>query len=244
MTTRLLRLRSSLCSALGAAALGLGGAPAAFGAPVTLGPVTLAPVTLAPSAPATAALADTTGARPDRSAPTALAAADTATVAPSREGALPELHRFRLRTVQLAAGIGGGAQSVPSELLDHPHWVTGSVSPALSVSLELGTAKVRWFNELQSQPTYFYWLGSDVASLDLVHLATGVTVGGERVRVGAYGFGGVFTLGGGARLALAPWETRRGGHHGLDLRLDGLVSGGPAVRGTVMYAFTPRLHTQ
>lgn len=160
------------------------------------------------------------------------------------DAGLPELRRFRLRTVQLAAGLGGGAQSVPSELADTSNWVTGSVSPALSVSVELGSAKVRWFNELQSQPTYLYWLGSDVVSLDLAHIATGLTVGGDRVRVGAYAFGGVITLGGGARVALTPWETRRGGHHGLDLRLDGLVSGGPAVRGVVMYGFTPRLRVQ
>lgn len=157
---------------------------------------------------------------------------------------LPESPGVHTRAITLSVGGAAGFAGVPRAFgkagVDEPgYWFNASGSPAASFGWEVGSLRARFFADATTYPTYLYWVGSDVVSFDMVHLTVGGLFGSPAVRVGPEVFGGLLAAGGGVRAVVTPWMGRHGRRHGLDLRLDTLVAGGPSFRLAAMYTFTP-----
>jgi hypothetical protein len=135
-----------------------------------------------------------------------------------------------LKDVSLSAGASAGLSL---------GWVEPLVAPTLSTSVELGGEKLRWYTAIELSPTFY--LDVDDGSVFLIppvgSLAMGPTYGSETLRVGPYGYLGLYAAGAGLRAAVITKPGKRGGRHGWELRSALNVTLPPSVTTTALYSW-------
>jgi hypothetical protein len=161
----------------------------------------------------------------------------------------PDVRRSFCGRFAMAAGAAGGFSSAEAawELVGRSTDYQWSGSPAFSVACEAGTRSTGWTLAVDSAPFFFYRVPLDDGGRDrrLFHagsVTAGPFVGSDRFRVGPIATAGVWTVGGGLRAVMTPFETRQGVWHGLELRATALFPSAPAFQGMALYHvwFDPR----
>lgn len=151
---------------------------------------------------------------------------------------LPLDPRRFCRRFELAVGGAGGATStrlswefVGSEV---PYAASGSF--AVGAACEAGEGPVGFLLGVETAPLFSYVvppLGDRVH-----HMAShtvGLMLGNDLVRIGPIATAGFWTLGGGARIGLTPFQDGQGLRHGIDLRAVALVPYGPSFEAMLLY---------
>ena len=118
-------------------------------------------------------------------------------------------------------------------------WVNPVIAPTLSLSTELGGEKLRWYTALEVSPNLYIDLadGGVFPIPPIGSLVMGPTLGGNNLRIGPYGYLGLYSAGGGLRAAAITKEGRRGGQHGWELRAALNVALPPSVTTTALYSW-------
>jgi hypothetical protein len=127
-----------------------------------------------------------------------------------------EPRRFRYRASSMLVGLRGTFTFVDSPTCE----TIASCPPGavLGFSSELGTRSARLLLETYTAPVPYF--PGDIAVVEALNFGLGGLFGNERFRGGVTLFTGVFTLvGTDARFLAAPWTGRRGGRHGIEMRV-------------------------
>jgi hypothetical protein len=127
-----------------------------------------------------------------------------------------EPRRFRYRASSLLAGVRG-----TFTFYDSP--TCGDIAscppgPVLGFSSEFGTRSARLLLETYTAPVPYF--PGDIVVIEALNFGFGGLFGNERFRGGATLVTGAFTLlGVDGRFLAAPWTGRRGGRHGIEIRV-------------------------
>lgn len=118
-------------------------------------------------------------------------------------------------------------------------WNEPVFAPTLSASSELGGEKLRWYTAIEASPTFYIALNDSSFFLipPIGSLAMGPTYGNDNLRVGPYGYFGLYAAGAGLRAAVITKLGKRGGRHGWELRSSLNVTLPPSVTTTALYSW-------
>lgn len=146
------------------------------------------------------------------------------------------------RRFAVSTGFAGGVSSTTSawEFVGSTATWDTSWSPALTMACETGKRSAGVVFGASTAPFYGYRIPFEGLAADdrVLHLGAaqlGAVFGGDTVRAGPFAQGGVWSLGGGARVVVTPVVARGGARHGLELRAVGLVPSAPSWEGWAMY---------
>jgi len=135
-----------------------------------------------------------------------------------------------LKDVSLSAGASAGLAL---------GWFQPVVAPTLSASTELGGTKLRWYTALDASPTFYLDLTDGAVFLipPVASVAMGPTYGNDNLRIGPYGFIGMYAAGAGLRAAAISKPGKRGARHGWEIRSSLNVTLPPSVTTTALYSW-------
>lgn len=147
-----------------------------------------------------------------------------------------EPKRFRYRASSLVVGPRATLTFFESP----PCRYLGECPPGivLGFSAEAGSRRARVLVELNTAPIPYF--AGDVAVVEGINAGVGGLFGNESFRGGAMVSIGYAALAGGdARFVAAPWVDRRGGRHGIEVRVGGTWWG--ALHIGLHYRWFPRV---